>query len=872
MSENTPLPSHKSSGEHPHNAPPRVSYATLVDVLARVEATPGSLHAIVDASPEALVAFEANRRILHANRSAEELFGYAQGALDGIPTDELIPERLRQPQAPPMVPFAQVTQVDLPGLRRDGTEFAVEWAFASVSVAAGSLFVMTVRDRAAIDRGLEKLRASEERFRLLVEGAREYAMFMLDANGAVSSWNEGAERIKQWSGADIIGMPYEVFFTPEDRAAGVPARLLADAVRTGSAEVVGWRTRKDGTVFRARAHLFALRSPTGSLRGFAKITRDLTETLQAEDLERRLAIERAGREAAEEAERRVRASEDRLRRLQGVTAALSEAATPRDVASVVLNQSLQALEAAAGAIYVLSPDGKTLSLLDQSGHPSEPLDKFETIALDFHSPLTDAARERKPRFFESYEACAVLYPQLREPIRSGGFEASVALPLVARGELRGVLGIRFCDVRTFETGDRSLLLTLSELCAQALERSRLLAAESSARAEAESANRSKDEFLAMLGHELRNPLAPIVTALSLMKTRDSGVFQKERTIIERQVTHLARLVDDLLDVARITSGRVELKRERIELGVVVRRAVELASSMLEQRRQHLSVSVLDHGLVVHGDATRLAQVISNLLTNASKYTHVGGHIAIEASKIDDRNVLRVSDDGIGIAASMLPRVFDLFAQEHQSSDRSQGGLGLGLAIVKSLVSMHDGKVYASSEGRGQGSVFTLELPVALISHHEASAEPATQTQPRERVVAHRVLVVDDNIDAAEMLQEWLTDAGYDTTLAHDGLAAVEAIARFSPDVVLLDLGLPVFDGFEVARRVREQASNRPAPVLVAVTGYGQAIDRKRSSDEGFHSHMVKPIDLNALTRLLKDIVPQSARLAREVANGAIHGE
>jgi CheY-like chemotaxis protein len=414
------------------------------------------------------------------------------------------------------------------------------------------------------------------------------------------------------------------------------------------------------------------------------------------------------------------------------------------------------------------------------------------------------------------------------------------------------LGIRFRLPREFDASDRALLLTLSELCAQALDRAQLFVAERDARASAESASRAKDEFLAMLGHELRNPLAPIVIALDLMKTRD-GASPKERAIIERQVTHLARLVDDLLDVSRITQGKVELKTARVEVAAVVARAVELSAALLEERRHQLTVSV-PSGLVVDGDPTRLAQVVSNLLTNAAKYTGPGGHVGVEASRRADRIVLSVRDDGVGISPAMLPRIFDLFAQEDQGSDRSHGGLGLGLTIVKSLVSLHGGTVSGQSEGRGMGSVFTVELPAAgALTVSQAKASPAP---PVNRGNGLRVLVVDDNTDAAEMLGEWLIAAGFDVRVVHDGLAAIEAAEAFVPHAMLLDIGLPVIDGFEVGRRIRDRPLRRQ-PFLIAVTGYGQRVDRERSSREGFHAHLVKPVDLDALTKLLGTL-PQGA--------------
>ena len=846
MTERAPPAAEATLALAPRPAPPEPpAQDTLASVLAQVSARPAQFKEILESVSEGLVAFDANRRILHANRSAEALFGYQRGALAGQSTDLLLPERLRQPQAPPLAATRDVMLVDLPGRRQDGSELTVAWAFGSVPAPAGAIFVTTVRDRTTADRALAALRASEERFRLLVEGVRDYAIFMLDPEGFVSSWNKGAERTKGWRAEEIIGQSYEVFFTPEDRAAGLPQRLLASAIREGSVEVSGWRVRKDGTRFFASAYLTALRTPSGEPRGFAKITRDLTERLQAEEYERRLLAERAGREAAEAAEIRVRSSEERLRRLQRTTAALSEAATPGDVAAVVLDQSLQALDAAGGAIYVVSGKG-TLQLLDQRGHPAEALARYQVLDLDNRAPMSDAARERTPGFYSSFEDCAARYPQLRETIRAGGFEASAALPLIAHGSLLGVLGIRFQEQRVFGESDRSLLLTLSELCAQALDRARLFTAESEARAHAESANRSKDEFLAMLGHELRNPLAPIVTALQLMKLRGGEALQKERTVIERQITHLTRLVDDLLDVSRITRGMVELKKERVELAEVVAKATELSSPLLEQRQQHLSLAVPAKGLAVEGDPTRLAQVVSNLLTNAAKYTHAAGHIEIAALRVRDRVVLTVRDDGMGIGPDMLSRVFDLFSQEHQGIDRSLGGLGLGLAIVKSLVTMHDGTITVFSAGHGRGSVFTVDLPAAAELEAQAMAGPAAQAAQKPGR-GRRVLLVDDNHDAAELLAEVLRASGHRVAVASDGPTALRVAAEFHPDRALLDIGLPVMDGYELARRLRSQLG----PVrLIAVTGYGQPDDRARAKQAGFDAHLVKPVDLDELKAAL----------------------
>jgi PAS domain S-box-containing protein len=374
----------------------------------------------------------------------------------------------------------------------------------------------------------------------------------------------------------------------------------------------------------------------------------------------------------------------------------------------------------------------------------------------------------------------------------------------------------------------------------------------SARREADSANRAKDEFLAMLGHELRNPLAPILTALQLMQLRGSQETERERTLIERQVKHLVRLVDDLLDVSRVTRGKIELKQERVELAEVVTAAIELASPLLEQREHTLTVEVPRSGLPLDADPTRLAQVFSNLLTNAAKYTEPRGRISVVATHEGAEVVVKVRDNGTGIAPETLPRVFDLFVQESQTLDRSQGGLGLGLAIVRNIVTLHGGKVEVSSAGQGLGSEFTVRLPLA-----EAGAIPAeprpSRVEPRPpepEAVPTRILVVDDNRDAADMLADALMVLGCESRVAYDGPSALNVAAEFQPTLALLDIGLPVMDGYELARRLREQ---RPDPGfrLVAVTGYGQESDRQRSLSAGFDAHLVKPLDFDVLDSLLK---------------------
>lgn len=367
--------------------------------------------------------------------------------------------------------------------------------------------------------------------------------------------------------------------------------------------------------------------------------------------------------------------------------------------------------------------------------------------------------------------------------------------------------------------------------------------------ELESANRAKDEFLAMLGHELRNPLSPIVTALELMKLKPGRDTSDERKIIERQVRHLVRLVDDLLDVAKITRGKVELRKESIEVSDVLDKAVEIASHLFEQRRHRLTIDVPKQGLLWTGDPVRLAQAVANLLTNAARYTNPGGHVQLSAARDGDELVIRVLDDGVGIGADMLPHVFDLFVQGKRSSDRAEGGLGIGLALVKNLVNLHGGFVTANSAGSGRGSEFVIHLP--LLEPGRQSEPPRGMNLSQLASVRRRVLVVDDNQDSAELLRTMLRIAGHDVTIAHDPLAALALAERFAPEVAVLDIGLPVMDGYELAARLRLLPETATCK-LVAVTGYGQSEDRSRSERAGFAIHLVKPIDVERLIQILQE--------------------
>ena len=367
----------------------------------------------------------------------------------------------------------------------------------------------------------------------------------------------------------------------------------------------------------------------------------------------------------------------------------------------------------------------------------------------------------------------------------------------------------------------------------------------------EDLHRRKDEFLAMLSHELRNPLSPIASALQLLSLqKNEGPLQlRARTIIERQVGQLTRLIDDLLEVSRITTGRIHLQQERTKLNEVIENAVETVRPLIVRHKHELTVSLSPSPIWVFADAARLEQVIVNLLTNATKFTADGGKISLTSRQIDDECVIRVRDNGIGIAPEVLPCVFDLFTQAERSLDRSQGGLGIGLALVQRIVEMHGGQVEVFST-IGEGSEFVVHFPAMPTPAHQppqVHVDPA-HLKPRSL----RVLVVDDNEDAAQMLGMILSEDGNNVLITHDGPTTLEVAATFRPEVVLLDIGLPGLDGYEVAAKLREQVLLQDV-VLVAMTGYGQDSDRRRSASAGFNHHLVKPPDFTKLKQILASV-------------------
>ncbi len=552
-------------------------------------------------------------------------------------------------------------------------------------------------------------------------------------------------------------------------------------------------------------------------------------------MNRQLQVRAAEREALARSEAARAAAEDAIHRADY----LAEA-------SRVLSRSLNLDETIAALLDLSVPmlgDRAIVGLADKEGgvrrlemHPAPKSDDAETFDPQLRAVADEAIRERQFRLWRN------------------GHRAAAVCPLVSGDEPRGALVV-LADAARLDAGRIALAREVASRAAIAMENARLYSA-------VQEADRRKNEFLAMLAHELRNPLAPIRNAVHIMQGADvaAPTMQWARDVISRQADHMARLIDDLLDVSRIVQGKVVVKPEQLGVAALIERSAESSMPKLEARSQRLEVQLPEQPVVVEGDPVRLAQVLSNLINNASKFSPTDTRILLKAAYQDGQVRITVKDEGQGIEPAFLPHVFDLFAQADQSLDRSQGGLGIGLTLVKHLVELHGGTVEAHSEGIGHGTEMRVLLPARLAESEprEAAAIPARDKLAGEAPArsASRILVVDDLLASAETLMTLLEMEGFEVKVANEGKEALQIAQDFRPDVVLLDIGLPGMNGFEVALQLRNQPASRDA-LLIALTGYGEAESRSRSAQAGFDFHMVKPADVNLLLSMIAN--PQEAR-------------
>ncbi len=904
-----------------------------------------------------------------------------------------------------------------------------------------------------------------ELFRLLIETVTDYAIFLLDPQGNVASWNPGAQRIKGYQAEEIIGQHFSRFYPQEAIDRGWPQHELQVARVEGRFEDEGWRLRKDGSQFWANVVITALKDRHGNLRGFSKITRDLTQRKEAEESARRLVEETTARRVAEADARVIQEERERLRvTLESIGDAVittdaecrveylnpvaqqlvgweNAEVARRDLSEVfrIINEKTRqsvenpaARALAEGAIIglanhtVLIARDETERPIDDSAAPIRDADGRVVGAVLVFRDISERRRNEQ-RLREQQEWLRVTLASIGDaviatdrdsrvtflnpvaqrltgwtqaeaqgknldvvfPISNEETGQSVANPVAkvlrdgaivglanhtileardgtrrpiddsaapirdAEGSLLGVV-LTFRDVtesRQAETALRQSERELAEFFDNAtvplhwsgpdgtilranqaeldmlgyLEEeyigkpiadfhadqhvicdilARLKAGEKLteyparlkckdgsikdvlidsnvlwrngqfihtrcftrdvtqqklAEQELRDNDRRKDEFLATLAHELRNPLAPIRNSLQILRMPriDADVAEETREVLERQVQHLVRLVDDLLDVSRVMRGKIELRREHVELATVIARAVETAKPLIEVQRHDLEITIPRESLLLDADPVRLAQVVANLLTNSAKYTEAEGRIWLTARRAGDQAILSVRDTGIGIAPDMLPHVFDLFVQADHASTKAQGGLGIGLTLVKNLVEMHGGSVTAHSRGLGEGSEFIVHLPLVSLTEQKVDDYTMNEMNSATGSSGLRLLVVDDNRDAATTLAMLLRLKGHQVQVAHNGPTALKMAQELRPDLIFLDIGMPGMDGYEVARRLRQHPELNHV-VLAALTGWGQQEDRRRTAEAGFNHHLVKPPEATVVDALLADLKPRES--------------
>ena len=551
---------------------------------------------------------------------------------------------------------------------------------------------------------------------------------------------------------------------------------------------------------------------------------------------------------------RLRENNERLKLLSEIANRLLTEVHPEQFLGPLYAQIAAHLDLEIFLHYRVEEGGNTLVLESSGGVSAAPGTSYQRLA--FGQDGSGAAAQHRQRIVvEDIQSSGDPRVQI---IRDLGLSAFASFPLLAQQRLLGVLSFGTRNRPRLKPDDLAVLQVLCDQVAMTMERARLIAELQRRAAELAEVDRRKDQFLAMLAHELRNPLAPMVNALEVMRLRQDQdpVQQRARSAMERQVRHMAHLVNDLLDVSRISTGKVTLRQEPVALADIVQQAVETSRPLITERNQHLTLDLPSEPVRLFADRTRLSQVLSNLLNNAAKYTDPGGRITLSCEQVGEEIVIHVVDTGIGISSDLLPRVFDLFVQADRAADRALGGLGIGLTVVQRLVEMHGGSIVARSEGLGRGSEFVVRLPCmppgalpAPGSRRSEDSRPDAAA-PRPAGPQLHILVIEDNKDVRETLQDLLRALGHRVDGAEDGIDGLRLARERRPQVALIDIGLPNLDGYQVAARFRAELPT--PPVLIALSGYGQPSDRSRARAAGFATHLVKPVSLDELLRALQE--------------------
>jgi PAS domain S-box-containing protein len=799
----------------------------LIDVTDQrmAEGDRGLLAAIVSSSDDAIISKTLDGIITSWNAGAERLFGYSAGEAIGRPILMLIPEERHDEEQRILDRIRKglpIEHFETERVAKNGKRLQISITVSPVRNSQGRVIGASKVARDISERLLaaEAIRQSEERFRTLASNA-PVGIFQTDLAGNTLFVNKAWCELSGLQPADARGDGWIHAVHPLDRE-----RVIRDwqvACSQGLPSHTEFRFRRpDGNIVWLQGSAEPLRDPQGTMLGYIGTVADITSRKLAEqalsDNEQRLAAELAGMNSLYHLTAQLLATED-------LQSALQE----------VLTSAIALQRADMGCVHLYDAKSDTFKVAAQFGFEPTALDTLSTF--DPHSASGRALLTESRVVIEDVELDSD-YRHLLPFAKQAGYRAIQSTPLKSRRDVMlGILSTHFREPRQWEARELRMLDLYARQAADFIEQMRLIQS-------MREADHRKDEFLAMLAHELRNPLAPIRSGLDCLALEYGG-GSESISIMQNQVEHLVRLVDDLLDVSRIARGKVELRKEIVEVAPLVERAIDATAWSFKSKEQSLDVLLPPDTICVDADPVRFVQVLGNLLNNASKYTPEGGHIELAVIPEEEEVILRVKDNGIGIERDLLPRVFDLFTQSSRALDRAQGGLGIGLTLVRSLVELHGGSVSAVSEGVGRGSEFIISLPKSQLT-------PQPLTRPKlETLHSRRIVVVDDNYGAARLVSILLKKLGdHEVEMAHDGPTALEKVQLLRPDIVLLDIGLPGMDGYEVARQIRATDINQP--LLVALTGYGRPEDQNESKAAGFDDHVVKPLSVDMLQRILAD--------------------
>lgn len=674
---------------------------------------------------------------------------------------------------------------------------------------------------------IKGLRMRKEKAQILLSAivqSSEDAIITKNLSGRILSWNPAAERIFGYTANEAIGQSITMII-PRDRMdeEDMIIEHLRRRERINHFETV--RITKSGELIDIALTISPLHDSRGNVIGASKIARDIT-------LEKRL------RNALNQSEQRFREYSAKqvegLMYLNGLASKLAHTYDARSMLEAILSTILPLYQADQSMLSLYHPETGTLQAGAYRGLDEKFLERLSG------SGACDATLQQKRRIVVEDTETDPLFDSVRHVAREYGFRAVHSMPIITREEkCIGVLSVYFPHPRR----PTKLEMQFMDICVrQAADFIERINAEEMIK----EADRRKDEFLATLAHELRNPLAPIKNALHILEAPQAReeIKQEARHMMQRQVHQMQRLIDDLMDVARVSRGKIELKKQYITINEVIQNAIEIARPLITAKKQNLAITLPPETITLDGDVVRLSQIFANLLNNAAKYMNKEGVITLAAHKQGTEVVVSIKDNGIGIPAYMLPSVFDMFVQVDNALERAQGGLGIGLTLVKELVALHGGRVIAYSEGTGKGSEFIVYLPI--VKEKQSAQEEQRVPEP---IHSCRVLVVDDNDASARTLGWTLELSGHNVMLAHDLQTTLDTVKSFRPDVILLDIGMPGTNGYDICRLLRQNPHTHNT-FIIAQTGWGQQEHRKRSQEAGFDYHLVKPIDIIALQRIL----------------------